>query len=206
MNPDSGAPAGRTPMSADDAATLRRREARWNWRAEKRRAEMTARSDASVNPISWESEEQSTDGAPEQPEPAPAAAADEPAPEPADTAQHSERDEQAATTAPSATSAAEEAPAAVEPGAPLVEPVAAERLRRRWRELQGEFVDDPTASVHDADQLVEEVVEAVIATLGERHHNVQRRWQDGAPDTEELRLTLRDYRSLLHRMLGDATS
>src|SRR5881396_1344965 len=35
-----------------------------------------------------------------------------------------------------------------------------DRFDRRWHELQARFVDDPAASIHDADSLIGEVMQA----------------------------------------------
>lgn len=70
-----------------------------------------------------------------------------------------------------------------------------ERLRERWRDVQSSFVDEPREAVKRADGLVDEVVTTLTTEL--RH-----RWKDPAqPDTEQLRLALRDYRKVFERLL-----
>lgn len=73
----------------------------------------------------------------------------------------------------------------------------------RWRDLQASFVDDPGQAVHRADDLVEEVVEALTSSLTARTGELRERWKsaDGG-DTEQLRLALRDYRGVLERLLA----
>jgi hypothetical protein len=73
----------------------------------------------------------------------------------------------------------------------------------RWRDLQASFVDDPGQAVHRADDLVEEVVEALTSSLAARTGELRERWKsaDGG-DTEQLRLALRDYRGVLERLLA----
>ncbi|MFI7446725.1 hypothetical protein ACIBQX_04435 [Nonomuraea sp. NPDC049714] len=73
----------------------------------------------------------------------------------------------------------------------------------RWRDLQASFVDDPGQAVHRADELVEEVVEALTGSLTARTGELRERWKsaDGG-DTEQLRLALRDYRGVLERLLA----
>ncbi|MET8003389.1 hypothetical protein [Nonomuraea glycinis] len=73
----------------------------------------------------------------------------------------------------------------------------------RWRDLQASFVDDPGQAVHRADDLVEEVVEALTSSLTTRTGELRERWKsaDGG-DTEQLRLALRDYRGVLERLLA----
>jgi hypothetical protein len=77
----------------------------------------------------------------------------------------------------------------------------------RWRDLQASFVDDPGQAVHRADDLVEEVVEALTSSLTARTGELRERWKsaDGG-DTEQLRLALRDYRGVLERLLALSAS
>lgn len=94
--------------------------------------------------------------------------------------------------------APQEAHAAPQEGGPLRESKAtggAEQLRERWRDVQSSFVDEPREAVARADGLVDEVVTTLTTEL--RH-----RWKDPAqPDTEQLRLALRDYRQVFERLL-----
>ncbi|MFC7328505.1 hypothetical protein [Marinactinospora rubrisoli] len=76
-----------------------------------------------------------------------------------------------------------------------------DRLRQRWRELQSDFVDDPPASVQDADRLVGDVLNILTAALADQRRALAERGDDAGRDTEELRLTLRAYRSFLERLL-----
>ncbi|GLU45834.1 hypothetical protein [Nocardiopsis ansamitocini] len=79
-------------------------------------------------------------------------------------------------------------------------------LRVRWREIQGEFVDDPKASVAAADALVGKTLEQITAKLTERKRKVESSWQEGGDgDTEHLRLALQEYRSLLDHLITAAT-
>jgi len=56
-----------------------------------------------------------------------------------------------------------EVPAALHAGEPgaLLDPNESERLRMRWNEIQGNFVDEPRSAVQQADALVSEVVEKI---------------------------------------------
>jgi hypothetical protein len=72
-------------------------------------------------------------------------------------------------------------------------------LRRRWREIQTSFVDDPRESVRQVGDLVGEAVQSVTSRLTEH-------WQGIGPDhgdaaTEELRREFRRYRALFDRLL-----
>ncbi|WP_066946951.1 hypothetical protein [Microtetraspora fusca] len=72
-------------------------------------------------------------------------------------------------------------------------------VERRWRDIKAAFVDDPRGSVEQADALVEEAVSAVT----ERRRRLTDHWKNpDIKDTEELRLALREYRTLLTRLTG----
>ena len=71
--------------------------------------------------------------------------------------------------------------------------------QQRWREVQAGFVDDPRDAVERADQLVEEAVTALTT----RRQALTDRWKNSDQgDTEQLRLALREYRSLLEELVG----
>ncbi|MGY0458652.1 hypothetical protein ACW14Y_00145 [Kitasatospora sp. cg17-2] len=80
------------------------------------------------------------------------------------------------------------------------------RLRAEWHSVQAGFVDDPRRSVQQADALIEKSVALLAEAVTERRHRL--RGAEAAPDgtpaasTEDLRLALREYRSLLDRLLG----
>ncbi|MEO3867655.1 hypothetical protein ABGB18_02370 [Nonomuraea sp. B12E4] len=77
------------------------------------------------------------------------------------------------------------------------------QVQARWREVQTSFVDDPGEAVQRADGLVGEVVESLTSSLNSRTSALRGRWKDAeAPDTEQLRQALRDYRSVLERLLA----
>ncbi|MCP2344029.1 hypothetical protein [Nonomuraea roseoviolacea] len=84
-------------------------------------------------------------------------------------------------------------------------------VQARWRELQAGFVDDPGDAVRRADGLVGEVVEALTSALTSRTGELRQRWSgsgengndtDTDTDTEQLRLALREYRTVLERLLA----
>ncbi|WP_344587006.1 hypothetical protein [Actinomadura vinacea] len=94
----------------------------------------------------------------------------------------------------------------------LLDAGAADRFRRRWREIQTDFVDDPVRAVHGADELAAEVVNAIGRALADRKRALEESQPadaDGAPgtapgtapDTERLRQALRGYRELVDRLL-----
>jgi hypothetical protein len=76
-------------------------------------------------------------------------------------------------------------------------------FEQRWSEAQGRFVDDPRGAVHDADQLVSEVVEVLSRGFTERKAALEQQWSsDGRPDTEQLRQALQRYRLFFSRLLA----
>ncbi|MFJ9776099.1 hypothetical protein ACIRVF_33495 [Kitasatospora sp. NPDC101157] len=81
-----------------------------------------------------------------------------------------------------------------------------QRLRAEWHSVQAGFVDDPRQAVQQADALIEKSVGLLAEAVTERRHRLRgaEAAPDGAPaaSTEDLRLTLREYRSLLDRLLG----
>jgi hypothetical protein len=70
----------------------------------------------------------------------------------------------------------------------------------RWHEIQATFVDDPRASVELAAGLVDNSVEALIASVTERQHSLLSAWQGDDPGTEELRTALQQYRTFWNRL------
>lgn len=79
-----------------------------------------------------------------------------------------------------------------------------DEVRDRWSEAQGGFIDDPQQAVRDADALATEVAEAVVAEIESRRSELRSSWSDGADaDTEALRISLRDYRTFVKRLIGD---
>ena len=76
-------------------------------------------------------------------------------------------------------------------------------VRQRWNSVQVGFVDDPRQAVGDAGQLVDEVVELVVAGVGARQRDrLGETWSADDLDTEQLRLALRQYREFLDRLLA----
>ncbi|MBB5077479.1 hypothetical protein [Nonomuraea endophytica] len=67
----------------------------------------------------------------------------------------------------------------------------------RWRDVQAGFVDDPRAAVERADDLLEELLRDVTRQAGEMRES----WKS-QQDTEQLRLALREYRSVMERLMA----
>jgi hypothetical protein len=70
------------------------------------------------------------------------------------------------------------------------------------------FIDAPRDSVEEADRVLEEVAARFTDAVTHRRRTLRTSWQEtgpdsGAPspDTEQLRLALRDYRELADRLM-----
>jgi hypothetical protein len=74
---------------------------------------------------------------------------------------------------------------------PSVEAVAGDR----WSGILALFVDDPRGSVAEASVMVDEAVEALIASAREQQASLAASWQAADADTEQLRVALRQYRT-----------
>ncbi len=86
------------------------------------------------------------------------------------------------------------------PATPAVSQSDKDELRRRWDSVQGSFVDDPHAAVHEADTLVGETMDRIRQAY-ERRRAGLREASDRSRDTEGLRLTIREYRAFLFDIL-----
>ncbi|MEW2354720.1 hypothetical protein [Spirillospora sp. NPDC029432] len=86
----------------------------------------------------------------------------------------------------------------------LLDASVADGFHERWREVQSGFVDDPRGAVRRADELAAEIVNAAGQALAARKRTLDDRLNEGgeaSPDTERLRLALRDYRDFVDRTL-----
>jgi hypothetical protein len=77
----------------------------------------------------------------------------------------------------------------------------AQSVRERWRDLQLRFIDDPQFVANEAEQVVEETVEALTASLNAFKGELDA-WRSGPGDTEQLRTAVYRYRDFLDRLLG----
>ena len=76
-------------------------------------------------------------------------------------------------------------------------------LRERWADIQARFVDDPQKAVHDADALVDEVVDELTKRFDEERSALEAKWsREEKVDTEELRVSIRRYRAFFERLLS----
>jgi hypothetical protein len=85
---------------------------------------------------------------------------------------------------------------------PLFEEDAAKKFRSRWLAIQSKFVDDPSDSVKQADDLVADVIKNVTMSFANRRLSLEKQWNsDGDASTEDLRVALKQYRSFFDRLL-----
>ncbi|MEV0245199.1 hypothetical protein AB0H76_01270 [Nocardia sp. NPDC050712] len=116
------------------------------------------------------------------------------------TAEHETAAHETATAVPEAKS-----PVSAETNGDVSGPLFAEdeleRLRTEWRELQGNFVDNPQDAVTRADELVTSTIDHLTAAFAERKQTLGQRWTDQA-DTEDLRNALRGYRDFFNQLLS----
>jgi hypothetical protein len=70
----------------------------------------------------------------------------------------------------------------------------------RWQGIQSMFVDDPRSSLELAASLVDDSVESIVMSVKEHQHSLLSAWQGDDAGTEELRTTLRQYRTFWNRL------
>jgi hypothetical protein len=86
---------------------------------------------------------------------------------------------------------------------PLFTPELAETYRVQWTSIQSGFVDDPRRAVRSGDELVAQIMTNLANTFAEERHRVEAQLDStGEGSTEELRVTLRRYRSFFERLLS----
>ncbi|HEY7812290.1 MAG TPA: hypothetical protein VIC62_03585 [Nakamurella sp.] len=93
----------------------------------------------------------------------------------------------------------------------------AARYTQQWQQIQFKFVDDPHASVTEAADVVGQVTAKLEAAIQERQRAIEERqkaiaeqqrslrdrWGEGSnADTENLRATLRMYKTFLDQLIG----
>jgi hypothetical protein len=97
----------------------------------------------------------------------------------------------------------------------------AEQFTAQWQEIQFRFVDDPRGSVTEAADVVAQVTAKMETAIQERQRAIEERqraiaeqqrslrgrWGEGSnADTENLRETLRMYKTFLDQLIGSRTS
>jgi hypothetical protein len=84
----------------------------------------------------------------------------------------------------------------------LIEPEQAESYNSRWKELKGEFVDDPRRAVRGANELVGEVLDELEELFRRQRTDLEHVLDSEQTTTEDLRQALRRSRSFFDRMLS----
>ena len=76
-------------------------------------------------------------------------------------------------------------------------------FRTRWEAIQTGFVDEPRASVEQADALVAQVVTRLAEVFSEERAQLEHQWDRGdSISTEDLRIALKRYRAFFDRLLS----
>ena len=76
-------------------------------------------------------------------------------------------------------------------------------FRKRWEQVQTEFVDEPRGSVEKADQLVACTIKRLAEVFANERSRLEHEWAKGDNvSTEDLRQALRKYRSFFDRLLA----
>jgi len=88
--------------------------------------------------------------------------------------------------------------------APLFENDEAEEFRSHWLNIQSRFVDDPRASVKEADKLVADVIKSITRSFADRRISLENQWNSGENNisTEDMRIAIKRYRSFFNRLLS----
>jgi hypothetical protein len=78
-----------------------------------------------------------------------------------------------------------------------------EELKSHWTSIQAQFVDQPCTSIEQADALITDAIERMSKALGIQQSQLRERWLNHDDvSTEELRLTLQEYRTFLNNLLS----
>jgi hypothetical protein len=84
----------------------------------------------------------------------------------------------------------------------LIEPERAESYNSRWKELKGEFVDDPRRAVRGANELVGEVLDELEELFRRQRTDLEQGLDSEQTSTEDLRQAVIRYRSFFDRLLS----
>jgi hypothetical protein len=87
--------------------------------------------------------------------------------------------------------------------APLFAEDVAMDFRSRWDVVQRSFVDNPQDAVRAGDELVAQVIKSLAKSFANQRSGLEgRHEQTEEATTEDLRLSLRGYRSFFERLLS----
>ena len=116
------------------------------------------------------------------------------------TAGEGERSPDTATEAQ--TDADRQADSGVRQRTSLIEPERVDSYNSRWKELKGEFVDDPRRAVRGANELVGEVLDELEELFRRQRTDLEHGLDSEQTTTEDLRQALGRYRSFFDRLLS----
>jgi hypothetical protein len=116
------------------------------------------------------------------------------------TAGEGERSPDTATEAQ--TDADRQADSGVRQHTSLIESERAEGYDTRWKELKGEFVDDPRGAVRGANELVGEVLDELEELFRRQRSDFEQSLDSEQTTTEDLRQALIRYRFFFDRLLS----
>ena len=119
--------------------------------------------------------------------------------------QHPPADAQAEQPAPAtqAPPGSDDLGEADQPPAQLLADDELQSILVRWKDIQAEFVDEPRTAVHDADALVADLMQRLAQMFSTEREQLESRWASGNDvSTENLRHSLRRYRSFFERLLA----
>ena len=72
----------------------------------------------------------------------------------------------------------------------------------RWKDIQGEFVDQPRGAVSHADGLVADLMQHLARSFADVRADLEAQWdRDDDASTEDLRVALQRYRAFFNRLL-----
>jgi hypothetical protein len=73
----------------------------------------------------------------------------------------------------------------------------------QWRQIQGDFVDNPRSAVSNAHGLVGGLIQDIVHKFENERNQLEQRWSSGEDvSTEDLRTCLQTYRDFFGRLLA----
>jgi hypothetical protein len=118
-------------------------------------------------------------------------------------AQHRPEDAQAEQPASDTQATGSDRGIGEQPPAQLLENDELHTILTRWKDIQAEFVDEPKSAVQDADALVADLMQRLARMFASEREQLESRWASGNDvSTEDLRHSLRRYRSFFERLLA----
>src|ERR1700680_604565 len=95
------------------------------------------------------------------------------------------------------------APLTAREATPLFPEDELHNFRARWDQVQTSFLDEPRQAVEQADTLVANVVKRIAEKFATERGKLENQWAKGdSVNTEDLRQSLKRYRSFFDRLLA----